>query len=154
MAIGANGDAIFRRPMQLMGRDDLADPALAENAGRDARATNSYGLIGDWVAQRDESEVLALAEAEVPGSRIYSVADMFADPQFIARQMPETVKLPDGRDCRMPGIVPKLGNPGGMGWIGPALGEHTDAILAALGYGAEAIAGVPRALSRSPDAGG
>ena len=145
VAIGANGDAIFRRLMQLMGRDDLAaDPALAENAGRDARRNELYGLIGDWVAQRDESEVLAaLAEAEVPGSRIYSVADMFADPQFIARQMLETVKLPDGRDCRMPGIVPKLSaTPGGTEWIGPALGEHTDAILAALGYGAEAIAGL------------
>ncbi|MCP5269241.1 MAG: CoA transferase [Zoogloeaceae bacterium] len=142
VAIGANGDAIFRRLMRAMGRPDLADaPDLAENAGRDARRNELYGLIGDWVAQQSESEVLAaLAAAEVPGSRIYSVADMFSDPQFIARQMLETVKLPDGRECRMPGVVPKLSEtPGGTEWIGPALGEHTGQVLAALGYDAESI---------------
>jgi hypothetical protein len=82
----------------------------------------------------------------VPASRIYSVADMFADPQFLAREMLHTVKLPDGRDCRMPGVVPKLSaTPGGSEWIGPALGEHTDAVLATLGYDARAS---PRCAGR------
>lgn len=137
ITIGANGDAIFRRLMKAMGRDDLAeDPTLADNAGRDARRDEIYALIDAWVAQHDEAAVLAtLAAAEVPASRIYSVADMFADPQFLAREMLQTVRLPDGRDCRMPGVVPKLSTtPGGTEWIGPALGEHTDAVLRRLGY--------------------
>ena len=137
ITIGANGDAIFRRLMRAMGRADLAeDPTLADNAGRDARREELYALIDAWVAQHDEAAVLAtLAAAEVPASRIYSVADMFADPQFLAREMLQTVKLPDGRDCRMPGVVPRLSaTPGGAEWIGPALGEHTDAVLKALGY--------------------
>ncbi|HRP64643.1 MAG TPA: CaiB/BaiF CoA-transferase family protein [Thauera sp.] len=143
ITIGANGDAIFRRLMKAMGRDDLADdPTLADNAGRDARRDELYALIDAWVVQHDEAEVLAaLAAAEVPASRIYSVADMFADPQFIAREMLHTVKLPDGRDCRMPGVVPKLSaTPGGAEWIGPALGAHTDAVLQGLGYSAADIA--------------
>ena len=143
ITIGANGDAIFRRLMRAMGRDDLAEDAtLADNAGRDARREELYALIDAWVAQHDEAAVLAtLAAAEVPASRIYSVADMFADPQFLAREMLHTVKLPDGRDCRMPGVVPKLsGTPGGSEWIGPALGEHTDAVLAGLGYDEARIA--------------
>ena len=143
VAIGANGDAIFRRFMLAIGRQDLADdPSLADNAGRDARRNELYGLIGDWVVQHDEADVLAvLAEAGVPGSRIYSVADMFADPQFLARGMLETMRLPDGRECRMPGIVPKLSEtPGRTKWSGPALGQHTDAILATLGYDAARIA--------------
>jgi formyl-CoA transferase len=143
VAIGANGDAIFRRFMLAIGRQDLADdPALADNAGRDARRNELYGLIGDWVVQHDEADVLAvLAEAGVPGSRIFSVADMFADPQFLARGMLETMRLPDGRECRMPGIVPKLSEtPGRTEWSGPALGQHTDAILATLGYDAARIA--------------
>lgn len=143
ITIGANGDAIFRRLMRAMGREDLAeDPTLADNAGRDARREELYALIDAWVAQHDEAAVLAtLAAAEVPASRIYSVADMFADPQFLAREMLHTVKLPDGRDCRMPGVVPKLsGTPGGSEWIGPALGEHTDAVLAGLGYDEARIA--------------
>ena len=137
ITIGANGDAIFRRLALAMGRPDLAgDPALADNAGRDARRDELYALIDAWVAGQDEAQVLAaLAAAEVPASRIYSVADMFADPQFLAREMLQTVRLPDGRDCRMPGVVPKLSaTPGGSEWIGPALGEHTDAVLRALGY--------------------
>ena len=137
ITIGANGDAIFRRLMRAMGCEDPAeDPTLADNAGRDARREELYALIDAWVAQHDEAAVLAtLAAAEVPASRIYSVADMFADPQFLARGMLEMAKLPDGRDCRLPGIVPKLSaTPGRTEWIGPALGAHTDAVLRDLGY--------------------
>lgn len=143
VAIGANGDAIFKRLMQTMGRPDLADdPSLADNAGRDARRGELYAAIDTWVAAHDEADALAaLAAAEVPASRIYSAADMFADPQFLARGMLEMVKLPDGRDCRMPGIVPKLSDtPGTTAWIGPKLGEHNEAVLGELGYSTEEIA--------------
>ncbi len=143
ITVGANGDAIFKRFMQAIGRPDLAaDPGLADNAGRDARRDELYALIDAWCAQQDEAAVLAtLAAAEVPASRVYSVADMFADPQFIARQMIEAARLPDGREFRIPGIVPKLSaTPGGTEWVGPALGAHTDEVLATLGYDAAAIA--------------
>jgi len=137
VAIGANGDAIFKRLMQAIGRADLADDVqLADNAGRDARRDEIYALIDAWVAAHDEAEVLALlAAADVPASRVFSVADMFADPQFLARQMIESATLPDGKAFKMPGIVPKLSaTPGSTEWIGPTLGQHTDEVLAGLGY--------------------
>ncbi|WP_374326565.1 CaiB/BaiF CoA transferase family protein [Azonexus sp.] len=143
VTIGANGDAIFRRLMLAMDRPDLADdPGLADNAGRDARRDEIYGLIDAWCAARDEAEILALLEqAAVPSSRVYSVLDMFADPQFIARQMFQSATLPDGKTFRVPGIVPKLSaTPGACGDIGPALGAHTDAILGELGYDPARIA--------------
>jgi formyl-CoA transferase len=143
VTIGANGDAIFKRFMMAIGRDDLAsDPSLADNAGRDSRRDEIYALIDAWCSSHDEAEVLALlARAEVPSSRVYSAVDMFADPQFIARQMFQTGTLPDGKPFRMPGIVPNLSaTPGSTEWIGPALGEHTDVVLAGLGYDAARIA--------------
>jgi len=82
-----------------------------------------------------------LAAAEVPSSRVYSAVDMFADPQFIARQMFESAQLPDGKEFKIPGIVPKLSEtPGSTEWLGAALGEHTDAVLAGLGYALDRIA--------------
>ena len=142
LIIGANGDAIFRRLMRAIGRADLADdPQLGSNAGRDARAKEIYDVIDAWVAGNDAETVLCTAaEAEVPASHIYSAADMVADPQFLARQMLETAQLPDGKDFRIPGIVPKLSlTPGETRWIGPTLGEHTERVLGRLGYLPEQI---------------
>ncbi|MBL4611567.1 MAG: CoA transferase, partial [Pseudomonas sp.] len=133
---------IFKRLMRSINRPDLAeDPALADNAGRDARREELYAVIDAWTASLEQSEVLrVLAEAEVPASRIYSVADMFTDPQFIAREMFVQGHLPDGKAFSMPGIVPKLsGTPGATEWVGPALGEHTEAILSEMGYSEERI---------------
>jgi formyl-CoA transferase len=156
--IGGNGDAIFRRLMLAVGRADLADdPGLASNAGRDARAIELYGVIDAWVAARDGDSVLAALEAaEVPASSVYSVADMFRDAQFAARGMLEEASLPDGTPMRIPGIVPKLTDtPGSTEWLGPGLGEHTDAILAGLGFDAEQITALRAAgahLTRRPAA--
>ncbi len=141
--IGANGDAIFQRFMRAIGRDDLAaDPTLADNAGRDARRDELYTLIDRWAASLPQEQVLqVLEQAEVPASKIYSAADMFTDPQYLAREMFLNATLPDGKPFRMPGIVPKLSEtPGSAEWTGPALGEHTDAILGTLGYSEQQIA--------------
>ena len=148
ITIGANGDAIFKRLMQAIGRPDLADdPGLADNAGRDARRDEIYGVIDAWVAEHDGAQVLAaLAAAEVPASNVYSIADMVTDPQFLAREMIRSATLPDGREFKMPGIVPKLSaTPGDTDWLGPELGEHTDKVLAELGYTPEAVAALRHA---------
>lgn len=141
--IGANGDAIFKRFMQAIGRDDLAnDPTLASNDGRDLRRDELYGVIDRWANSLPLEQLMqVLTTAEVPASRIYSAEDMFNDPQYLAREMFLQAKLPDGKPFHMPGIVPKLSEtPGSSEWVGPALGEHTEALLGSLGYDAAAIA--------------
>jgi len=140
--IGANGDAIFQRFMRAIGLADLADdPSLADNAGRDARRDELYGVIDRWAGSLPLDQVEAtLLAAEVPASRIFSAADMFADPQYLAREMFLSARLPDGKPFRMPGIVPKLSDtPGAVNWVGPQLGEHNAEVLAELGYDATQI---------------
>lgn len=140
--IGANGDAIFKRFMLAIGRQDLAEDAtLASNDGRDLRRDELYGVIDRWVGSLPLDAVLAaLNAAEVPASRIYSAEDMFSDPQYLAREMFLSAKLPDGKPFKMPGIVPKLSEtPGSAEWVGPQLGEHNQQVLAGLGYSAEQI---------------
>jgi formyl-CoA transferase len=94
------------------------------------------------VAARDGDVVLAAMEAaEVPASPVFSVEDMFRDAQFVARGMIEEAALADGTPIRIPGVVPRLvDTPGGTEWLGPGLGEHTDEVLAGLGYDPERIA--------------
>ncbi len=145
--IAANGDAIFRRLATLMQRQDwLQEPAYADNDGRDARRDEIYAAIDAWVATQDLAALLARLQAhDIPASRIYSVADMFEDPQFLFRDMLLQARLPDGRMLTTPGIVPKLSDsPGQQRRLGPALGEHNDAILGELGLDAAAIAALRR----------
>jgi succinyl-CoA---D-citramalate CoA-transferase len=138
VVIGANADSIFKRLMNLIGRGDLADdPALADNTGRARRADELDTAIGVWTAAHATEEVLkALNDAQVPSSRIYSMADIANDAQYLARDMIRAVRLGDGTPLKLPGIVPKLSEtPGGIDWVGPVLGEHTAEVLAAHGYG-------------------
>ena len=136
VVIAGNSDAIFQRLMRAVGRDDLADdPRLLHNEGRVQHADLLDAAIGGWTSARDAGEVLARLEAaQVPSGRIYSAADIHADPHFRARGMIEPHTLPDGTPVDLPGIVPKLSEtPGETRWLGPALGEHTAEVLASLG---------------------
>ncbi len=145
VVIGANGDSIFKRLMVLIGREDLAqDPALADNSGRAPRADELDRVIGEWAARHDADEcVRMLNEAQVPNGKIYSIADIARDPQYLAREMIRQVTLPGGASLKVPGPVPLLSEtPGEVGWVGPALGEHTEEILARLGYSRADIDGL------------
>ncbi len=142
IVVAGNGDAIFKRLMSAMGRIDLAeDPELARNEGRVKRTGEIDAAIQSWCSGRSIDEALAaLKAADVPASRIYSVADMFSDPQFAARDMIEQQHLPDGTALKVPSVVPKLSaTPGGTAWLGPALGEHTEELLKQLGHDQAAI---------------
>ena len=140
VVIGANGDSIFKRMMAAIGRDDLGgDPGLARNDGRVARTTELDQAIGDWCSAHDLDHVLkVLADAQVPSGKIYDIADIVNDLHYRARGMIAQAALPDGTPMKVPGVVPKMtATPGGTRWLGPGLGEHTDEVLAELGYDAE-----------------
>ncbi|CAM2196517.1 Succinyl-CoA--D-citramalate CoA-transferase [Paraburkholderia kururiensis] len=142
VVIAGNSDPIFKRLMSAIGRPDLADdPALARNDGRVARSAELDAAIVAWTSHHSIADVLAVLErAEVPAGRIYSVADIVSDPHYQARGMLLDTTLPGGATVRMPGIVPKLSDtPGEVRWSGPSLGEHTQSVLAGLGFAQEEI---------------
>ncbi len=143
VVIAGNSNPIFRRFMTCIGRPDLgADPTLQSNDTRVLRNAELDEAIAAWTGSHPTQYVLdELEKAEVPSGLIYSAADIINDPQYIARDMIQTMTLPDGLEVRMPGIVPKLSEtPGEVRWPGPTIGQHSDEILAELGYSAAEIA--------------
>ena len=140
--IAGNGDSIFKRLMHAIGRDDLGqDPALADNAGRVLRVQEIDAAIGAWAQTLPVVRVMeVLEQASVPSGRIYTVADIAADPHFAARDMLASVTLEDGSSVTVPGFVPKLSRtPGGHRRNAPALGQDTEAVLREVGVTPEQL---------------
>lgn len=138
--IAGNGDSIFKRLMQVIGRDDLAqNPAMAHNDGRSQHAQEIDAAIEAWTQTRERDEILRLLEeARVPAGYPYTAADIASDPHYLAREMIQTVTRADGRSLKVPGVLPKLSaTPGRLGQGGPSLGAHTDEVLDELGIDTE-----------------
>lgn len=147
IVISGNGDAIFKRLMSAIGRDDLAnDPQLTRNDGRVPRTAEIDAAIQDWCATQTIDHALEILNAaDVPVGKIYSVQDMMTDPHFLARKMFEQHTFKDGTPIKLPAITPKLSEtPGETRWLGPGLGEHNDEVLRGLGYDEARIAELRR----------
>ena len=141
--VAGNGDSIFKRLMAAIGREDLGrDPALADNAGRVQRVAEIDAAIGEWTRTRSVDQVLQVLDtAGVPAGRIYTVADIAADPHYAARGMLQDITLDDGDRLTIPGIIPKLSRtPGAHQRNAPSIGQDTDAVMRELGLTPEQIA--------------
>ncbi|RQP24235.1 CaiB/BaiF CoA transferase family protein [Piscinibacter terrae] len=140
--VAGNGDSIFKRLMNAIGREDLAnDAALAGNAGRVKRVEEIDAAIGAFTSTRKVVEVLSvLNAAQVPAGRIYTARDIAEDEHFRARGMIESVTTPEGLAVDVPGIVPKLSDtPGRIARRAPTLGEDTESVLREIGVTAEQL---------------
>ncbi|HSF47947.1 MAG TPA: CaiB/BaiF CoA-transferase family protein [Burkholderiales bacterium] len=140
--VAGNSDGIYKRLMHAIGRSDLAeDPKLARNDGRARESDMLDEAISAWTSQHDLEHVLEVLEkAAVPSGRIYTAADIYEDPHYRVREMIQQFSLPDGHPVDLPGIVPKLSEtPGETKWLGPALGEHTEEVLASIGISGDAF---------------
>ena len=145
--IAGNGDSIFKRLMATIGRPEMGtDPELADNAGRVAQVEKIDEAIGQWAAARTVDEVLAALDAvAVPAGRIYTVADIAADPHYKARGMLDEVRMDDGSLLAVPGIVPKLSRtPGSHRRRAPGIGRDTDAVLLEMGLSLDQISALKR----------
>ncbi len=137
VCIAANTTRLSRALFRAIGRDDyVVDEELGTERGRVRRSVELDEAIASWTRSRPSEDVVAtLRSLRIPVSRINSIADIVADPQFNARGM--IVAVEDARLERpllVPGITPKLSRtPGHVPPLAPPLGADTASVLARLG---------------------
>ncbi|MCK2096083.1 CaiB/BaiF CoA transferase family protein [Thauera aromatica] len=144
LAIGNDGQ--FARFCEAAGQPALAaDPRFATNRARVENRAVLIPLLKKLTVERNTGDWIAMLEAlAVPCGPINTLADVFADPQVVARGMKVTMPHPAA------GSVPQVASPMKLSATPvdyrlppPMLGEHTEAILAGtLGLDAETIAGL------------
>jgi formyl-CoA transferase len=140
--IAGNGDSIFKRLMNAIGRSDLAiDPQLANNDGRVERVQELDTVIGQWAKTMSTDQALEILDAaSVPAGRIYTVADIANDPHFRARENIQSITMKDGTSLEVPGVLPKLSRtPGSIKTLAPDVGQDTDAVLQEIGLNSDQI---------------
>jgi crotonobetainyl-CoA:carnitine CoA-transferase CaiB-like acyl-CoA transferase len=135
IAIACTNDKIFERLAVAMGEPELA---RAERWGTLASREHDRVQVDEYVAQwtrrHDRAELLRICEqAQVPCGPVYSIEEIFEDPQYRARQ--NILWMSDERvgELPIPNLVPRLSEtPGRVNWLGPALGQHNDEVLKGL----------------------
>ncbi len=126
LIIGGNGDSIFKRLMNAIGREDMAnDQDLAENPGRVKNEARIDAALSNWCATLNIGDAMSILDAaRVPAGPIYSAEDIVEDRHYHARDMLEAVSV-DGQEFSIPSYAPKMEkSPGQTRWVGPQWGEH------------------------------
>lgn len=122
VVIAANHDSVFRRLCKAMGRPELADDErFSTHVERGKHQQEIEAIIGRWSAARSAREIGKLLNAAgVVCGPVYTIADIFLDPQYQEREMLVDHDDPEIGHFVGPGIVPKLsGTPGAVKWTGP-----------------------------------
>ncbi len=145
IVIAANTDKVFGRLCEAMGMPELAeDPRFATHVARGERQDEIEGIIASWVAEREASDVdRTLNAVGVICGPVYSIADIFEDEHFWAREMLVRHQDPEVGEFVGPGVVPKFSEtPGAVRWSATwEEGSHNQDVYGdLLGLSAEEIA--------------
>ncbi len=138
--IGANSETLYARLCDIMERPDLkTDPRFKDNPSRVRNMAVLDAEIGGWTCKYPLEELeKMISDADIPSTRIYDMADVAADPQFLDRGMVQPVADPRLGKVLHPGVVPLMpadgetGHAGAVRWAGPDIGEHNSEILGGL----------------------
>jgi formyl-CoA transferase len=132
IVIAANAENLWQRLCKVIGREDLLeDPRFETHRDRGQHMQELDQIIGDWVGERDAEEIdRVINDAGVVCGPVYSIADIFEDPHFRAREMLISMSDPELGELTAPGIIPKLSEtPGAAAFTGSwELGERNSEI--------------------------
>jgi len=147
VVIAANADNVFRRLCEAMGQPALADdPRFSSHLARGEHQTEIEGIVADWAKQHDAAEIdRVLNEAGVICGPIYTIADIFEDEHYKARDMLLEHDDPEFGTYIGPGLVPKFSaTPSEVRWSAPwEEGSHNaDVYCGLLGRSREDLAGL------------
>jgi crotonobetainyl-CoA:carnitine CoA-transferase CaiB-like acyl-CoA transferase len=131
IALACTNDQMFKRLADAMGQPELAAPTRYGDKDKRLAARDDVNrIVAEWMASLDHQTVLArCAEFDVPASLIFSIADIFEDPQYRARG---NIRVTESRigELAVPDVVPRLSaTPGEIRWLGNGLGAQNDEIL-------------------------
>ncbi|MET7682275.1 CoA transferase [Streptomyces sp. NPDC005423] len=136
VAVSTSAQSVAERVMRLVGRPELIDePWFATGAERARHSDVLDAAVGDWIARRTRTEVLAAFEkAEAAVAPIQDVRDVMEDPQYQALATITTVDDPELGPLRMQNVLFRLSaTPGAIRWAGRPHGADTEAVLTELG---------------------
>lgn len=143
LALSGSAQSIADRVAVVVGREDwLREEWFQSHGGRLEHLDELDEAIGGWIAAHTRDEVMAeFARHEGAIAPIYTIADIFEDPQFEYREAVTRVAHPDLGDIAMANVVPKLSRtPGRIRFPGPtAIGADNDKVLGELGLTPERI---------------
>ena len=135
MVLSVSTDRVWARMIEAMGHPEWGtDPRYHSNPERTKRPDEVDALVGGWFAEHTLEEAQRiLDDAGVPVSPIYSIADIFEDPQYQAREDVIRPSDPAIGEVPMPAVLPRFSRtPGGVRFVGPSLGEHNAEIYGGL----------------------
>ena len=135
IAIACTSDKIFARLAELQGEPGLAgEGKWGKVADRERDRAEVDAWVTRWTQTCPLAELIARCiEFEVPCGPVNSIADIFQDPQYKARENIVFFADPRVGEIAMPNVCPRLSDtPGSIDWLGPKLGEHNDEVYKTL----------------------
>ncbi len=130
--LSASAQSIAERVMRIIGREDLlSEPWFADQTGRIQHQDELDEAIGGWIGAHDSQEVIAEFEKhEGAIAPIYSIADIFMDPHYQARETITSVEDPKLGTAKVQNAIPRMSRtPGKVRHLGPDLGAHNHEVF-------------------------